>query len=114
MRRKKFFKISLIFAIVFSFFPLISFADSKIPNPPNNFYLDELGMLDEETKENITMTNRELEKKTGSQVLVVTMQNPDGLPASDLAVKIFNSWKIGDQNKKNGVLMLITLSLIHI
>ena len=65
-------------------------------------------MIDEDTKENITETNRELEQKTGSQVVVVTMKNPDELPASDLATKIFNSWTIGDQDKKNGVLMFIT------
>ncbi len=108
MERKKLFKINLIFMIIFLFFPLFSFADISIPNSPSNFYLDELGMIDEDAKENITETNRELEQKTGSQVVVVTMKNPDGLPASDLATKIFNSWTIGDQDKKNGVLMLIT------
>ena len=108
MKRKKLFRINLIFMIIFLFFPLLSFADISIPNPPSNFYLDELGMIDEDTKENITETNRELEQKTGSQVVVVTMKNPDELPASDLAIKIFNSWTIGDQDKKNGVLMLIT------
>ena len=108
MKREKSFRINLIFSIIFLFFPLVSFADTSIPSPPNSFYLDDLGMIDEDTKENITKTNRELEQKTGSQVVVVTMKNPDGLPASDLATKIFNSWTIGDKNKKNGVLMLIT------
>ena len=77
MKRKKLFRINLIFMIIFLFFPLLSFADISIPNPPSNFYLDELGMIDEDTKENITETNRELEQKTGSQVVVVTMKNPD-------------------------------------
>ncbi len=96
----------LLFAMIFLLFPLNSFAD--VPNPPDDFYLDELNMLDKDTKENIARTNRELEEKTGSQVVVVTMKNPDDLPASDLGVQIFNSWKIGDKSKKNGVLMLIT------
>ena len=82
MKKEKLFS-GLIFAIIFLLFPLNSFAD--IPSAPDDFYLDELNMLNEDTKENITRTNRELEEKTGSQVVVV-----------------------GDKNKKNGVLMLIT------
>lgn len=106
MKKGKIFKFNLIFCLLIFLFPLISFAD--LPSAPSSFYLDELGMLDMETKENITKTNRELEQKTGSQIMIATIKNPDGLPASDLGPKIFNKWHIGDQNKKNGVLILIT------
>lgn len=106
MKKGKIFKFNLVFCLLIFLFPLISFAD--LPSAPSSFYLDELGMLDMETKENITKTNRELEQKTGSQIMIATIKNPDGLPASDLGPKIFNKWHIGDQNKKNGVLILIT------
>lgn len=106
MKRKKILQLNLIILLMLIFFPLNSFA--SLPSAPTSFYLDELGMLDKETMENITQTNRELEQKTGSQIMVATIKNPNGLPASDLAPKIFNQWTIGDQTKKNGVLMLIT------
>lgn len=106
MKKRKIFRFNLILCLLIFLFPLISYAD--LPSAPSSFYLDELGMLDMETKENITKTNRELEQKTGSQIMVVTIKNPDGLLASDLGPKIFNKWHVGDQNKKNGILMLIT------
>jgi len=106
MKRKKILQVNLVALFIMIFFPLYSFA--SIPSAPTSFYLDELDMLDMETKENITKTNHELEQKTGSQIVVATIKNNQELPASDLAAKIFNEWTIGDQSKKNGVLMLIT------
>lgn len=106
MKRKKILQVNILVLLMLIFFPLNSFA--SLPATPTSFYLDELGMIDRDTKENITKTNRELEQKTGSQIMVATIKNPQGLPASDLAPKIFNHWTIGDQSKKNGVLMLIT------
>lgn len=81
---------------------------ASLPAIPSDFYYDELGMLDYSTKENITKTNKELVSKTGSQVMVATVKNTNGLPARDLGPQIFNKWKIGDQDKKNGVLILIS------
>ena len=81
---------------------------ASLPAIPSDFYYDELGMLDYNTKENITKTNKELVSKTGSQVMVATVKNTNGLPARDLGPQIFNKWKIGDKDKKNGVLILIS------
>lgn len=108
MKKDKLLISNLILAIIIILFPLCSFADIDLPESPPSFYLDDLHMLDNKTKENISQTNRELEQKTGSQVIVATIKNKSGLPASDLAAKIFNKWGIGDQKKKNGVLILLT------
>lgn len=107
MKKEKLFRINLIVALLVFLFPI--FSQASIPNAPTSYYLDELNMLDETTRRNITQTNRELEQKTGSQVLVATIRNNDGLPASDLGPEIFNKWNIGDQTKQNGALILITL-----
>lgn len=106
MKKGKFVGINLLISLLILLFPLKSMA--SLPAIPSDFYYDELGMLDYSTKENITKTNRELVSKTGSQVMVATIKNTNGLPASDLGPQIFNKWKIGDQDKKNGVLILIS------
>lgn len=85
-----------------------SYAKSDIPAKPDNFYLDQLDFLDSSTKENIEKTNLELEEKTGSQVVLVTLKDLKGRDPFDLGVEIFNSWKIGDEKKDNGVLILLS------
>lgn len=108
MKKGKIFTINLILLISLLIFPFFSVANESLPDPPSDYYLDELNMLDQSAKDNINSTNKELESKTGSQVVVATVKNTQSLPASDLAVKIFNKWKIGDSKKKNGVLILIS------
>lgn len=106
MKKGKFVGINLLISLLILLFPLKSMA--SLPAIPSDFYYDELDMLDYNTKENITKTNKELVSKTGSQVMVATVKNTNGLPARDLGPQIFNKWKIGDQDKKNGVLILIS------
>ena len=106
MKKEKLLKINLILCLIIFLFPIKSIA--SVPASPKDYYYDELGMLDNKTKENIIATNKELYQKTGSQVVVATIKNPSGLPASDLGPKIFNAWQIGDKTKKNGVLILIS------
>lgn len=106
MKKDRIFKLNIILSLLLFLFPFVS--EASIPDAPTSFYLDELNMLDQATKENITKTNRELEAKTGAQILVATINNDSGLPASSLAPQIFNKWTIGDTKKKNGALILIT------
>lgn len=108
MRKAKFKRLWLIFLIFFCLFQSKTYA--SIPNPTDNYYLDEENLLDESTKENINKTNRQLEDKTGSQVIVMTLPNPEGLEGNYYGTEIFNAWKIGDQKKDNGVLILLLMS----
>lgn len=108
MRKAKFKRLWLIFLIFFCLFQSKTYA--SIPNPTDNYYLDEENLLDESTKENINKTNRQLEDKTGSQVIVMTLPNTEGLEGNYYGTEIFNAWKIGDQKKDNGVLILLLMS----
>lgn len=108
MREAKLKRLWLIFLIFFCLFQSKTYA--SIPKPTDNYYLDEENLLDESTKENINKTNRQLEDKTGSQVIVMTLDNPEGLEGNYYGTEIFNSWKIGDQKKDNGVLILLLMS----
>lgn len=105
MKKAKIIRFNIIFLILFCLFPSLVRAED-IYNGINDYCYDELGIIDDITKENIKKTNRELESKTGSQIVVATMNNPDGLEGMDYGSDIFNKLKIGDQNKDNGVLIL--------
>lgn len=108
MEKVRFRKLWLLLIIFFCLFQSKTYA--SIPSPTDNYYLDELNLLDEPTKENISKTNKQLEDKTGSQVIVMTLPNPEGLDGASYGTEIFNAWKIGDQEKDNGVLILLLKS----
>jgi uncharacterized protein len=44
---------------------------------------------------------------TSTQVAIVIIQNIGGYDISEYAVRLFNEWKIGQQQKNNGVLILV-------
>ena len=108
MRKAKLNKIWLLLLVFFCLFQTKTYA--SIPIPTDNYYLDELNLLDDNTKENINKTNRQLEDKTGSQVVVMTLDNPENFEGNYYGTEIFNAWKIGDQKKENGVLILLLMS----
>lgn len=104
---KKKFLLLFLFCLSLTILSIVpSFAE--IPQVPQAFYLDQLGVLSEETKNNITDTNKELDQKTGAQVAVFTTSDLAGNESFTYAVEVFNTWKIGSKDKDNGVLILLS------
>lgn len=46
---------------------------------------------------------------TSSQITIVILKNLDGEPASSYAPELFNLWKIGQEGKNNGILILVSM-----
>ncbi|MCI8345300.1 MAG: TPM domain-containing protein [Clostridia bacterium] len=81
-----------------------------IVKPTNDFYVNDYAkLLDTETKQYIISTNKNLYKKTGSQIVVVTIESLEGNSLEDYATKLFRNFGIGDKNKNNGILLLLSL-----
>lgn len=104
-RSKKLFAI-VIFFFFFLILPSKTWAD-EIPDPPKTYYLDQLNLIDKDTKSYLTRVNKELEQKTGSQVLFVSLANVENDPL-ETGTSIFRKWKVGDKDKENGVLIFIS------
>lgn len=80
----------------------------NIPRHTDDFYVNDFsGILSAETKNQIMKVNLELNKKTGAQVVVVTMDTLDGEDLEIFATDLFRAYGIGDSNKNNGVLFLL-------
>ncbi len=83
-------------------------AELALPRPTSDFYVyDESNILNKEAKEYIIKTNEELYKKTGAQIVVVTIDSLENADINEYAVKLFEEWGIGSREYDNGVLMLI-------
>ena len=85
-------------------------ASAKIPEAPDPFYAaDFANVLDTKTEEHIIDRNGILENQCGAQIVVVTTDFLDGMNIEDYAYKIFNDWEIGDDERNNGLLLLLAV-----
>ena len=90
MKRAVKIKLNLIMIIICCLFPKLAQAED-LSSKINDYCYDELSILDENTKENIKNTNKELQKKTGPQILVLTLNNPNGLDAMSYGCLLYTS-----------------------
>lgn len=75
--------------------------------PTDDFYFyDGAQVLSEETEQYILKHSRELDVKTGAQIVVVTIPSLDGAVLEEYATDLFRKWGIGDAEKNNGLLLL--------
>lgn len=79
------------------------------PSHTDLFYVnDYANVLSDETESRILSVARDLEAQTSAQVVVLTVNSLDGEDISDYAVETFRDWGIGDEDKNNGVLILLS------
>jgi len=91
-------------------FQLPTFAE-QLPNQPNTFYLDQLGVLTTETKELIQQKDTLYKAKTQApQVVLAVVESTDGDSIDNYAADLFKKWKIGNQKEDNGILIVYALN----
>lgn len=100
------------FAIVcFSFLVLIRMADAAMPTPMKNTYIhDFANVLSSSVEEELNRFSEQLDKGTGAEIMVVTVESINGQDPKMYATKMIRSWGIGDAQKNNGVLLLATFA----
>ena len=81
-----------------------------IVSPTNNFYInDYANILSNETEEYILNKSVVLNNVDGTQIVVVTVKNLEGMSLESYATKLFRNFGIGDKQKNNGLLLLLAL-----
>lgn len=81
-----------------------------VVDPPANGYVaDYADVLEKETEDYIIELNQVLQQATGAQIVVVTVDFTDGMSLEEYAYNIFNEWGIGDKEKNNGLLLLLSI-----
>ncbi len=78
------------------------------PRQQGKFILDGADLLPpaEEAKLNARLV--ELQKQNGCELAVVTIKSTGGIRSREYALRLFNSWKIGQSGLNNGTLFLIS------
>ncbi|GHU73934.1 hypothetical protein AGMMS49992_14040 [Clostridia bacterium] len=115
--RKVFARTGLIGLVVWlalgvAMFGMGAFAD--VPSGPTEayqVYVSDFGnVIKSEDAKAMQEIGKLLEEKTGAQVAAVTVSGLDGMAMDTYAVKLFETWKLGDASKNNGVLWLLAVS----
>ncbi|BDR57926.1 TPM domain-containing protein [Xylocopilactobacillus apicola] len=112
MRKKIKLNIVLFVAILFNAiaWPQIVKA-ATLPSSPRSFYYDEAGLLTDSTQQLIENKNRQYKNKSHApQVVVAVVNSTGGEQVGTYARDLFQSWRIGDYSKNNGVLILYALN----
>lgn len=104
---KKFIIILLSFILLFN---LIAHKSNAIVSPSTEFYVnDTANILNSDTEQYIIEINKKLYDKTGAQIVVVTVNNLEGKSIEEYSTELFRSYGIGDKNKNNGVLFIVSI-----
>ncbi|WP_297569614.1 YgcG family protein [uncultured Anaerovibrio sp.] len=83
---------------------------ANIPAPPKQdiYVADFAGMVMSDDKKEILEIGKDLDKRFGAQLVVVTIVSLDGDSIEEYSNKLFRSWGIGNKEKNNGVLLLVS------
>jgi len=76
---------------------------------PHTYVVDKAEVIDADTRDKIESYLRELEQKTGAQVRVLTVQTSDGESEFTYAQRHYEAWKLGQEKKDNGALILLLI-----
>jgi len=68
--------------------------------------VDDAGVLDAATREQLRAKLAALEARSGIQVVVATVKSLNGNAVEDYANRLFRRWQLGQKGKNNGVLLL--------
>ncbi len=82
-------------------------ASAKDVPPLTGRVVDQANLLSPEQRQRIETQLAALEKQTGDQLAVLTVDSLDGDPIEDFANKTGRAWALGQKGKNNGVILLV-------
>lgn len=83
---------------------------SASPAPPKQYVEDLAQKIDAKAKEKLLGYLQELEQKTGVQFIVLTVPTTGGEPIERFALRLAESWKLGQKGKDNGLLLVVAVN----
>ncbi len=103
-----------IFIVLMTILLLLSFCGcsekkEEYPSPKDGAYAHDFAdILSKSTIEDIDKQGKALEDSTTAQVVVVTIKELDGQSIEEYALGLGRKWGVGDEDKDNGVVVLLS------
>ncbi len=100
----------LFFALAVCFGLVLNVSASEIPKITDAFFVNDYAdVIESKYEEQICAKGENLYNATKAQVVVVTVESSNGVSAANYAADIGNKWKLGDEDKDNGVVILLIM-----
>lgn len=97
-----------IIAVLCGLFCLAALAAETIPPPPAQYFNDYAGVVSGATAVQLNQKLDQFERDSSCQILVAVfpkMQSDSSI--EDYAVRVFQSWKVGQSDKNNGAVLFV-------
>jgi uncharacterized protein len=104
-RRGKF--LFLVLAVVVFAMPAVAEPISSLK--PTGYVNDFAGVLSAATQSQLNEMCRQVDRKAGAQIAVVTIKSTDGEDIFKYSVDLYQKWGIGQKGKDRGVLVLLSV-----
>ncbi|MDD3304408.1 MAG: TPM domain-containing protein, partial [Clostridia bacterium] len=102
--------INFLIAFVLVCFTFCTSIFAKVAyNPTNEFFVNDFAnVLSSSTEQQVQSIAVKTQEATNAQIVVVTVPSLDGGDIETYSNELFNSWEIGNKEKDNGILLLIS------
>ena len=86
-----------------------AYSQRAIPPLDNNPVHDEAGVLSPETERELEVFLRRYADSTSNEIAIYIIKSLEGEEIDDYTFRVFDTWKIGQKGRDNGVLLLVAL-----
>ncbi len=98
-----------VFSVVFPAFSQTALSADSLPERTERYYADGESLLSEETKNIIVAINQELMAQDAGEIVVVTTRSFEPYAdETEYALKLFEKWEIGTEEKDDGLLIVVS------
>ena len=80
------------------------------PQTPQQPVVDLAGIIDSDKQSQLNALLRNLEQKTGTEFMILTVTSLDGEGIEPFALRMAERWKLGKKGKDNGMLLAVALN----
>lgn len=96
-------------ALAVCMFVLPVSAAAKYPKPTSRFFVNDFAdVIEQSAEDEIYSKGAALQEKTTAQAVVVTVNTLDGEEPADYALELGREWGVGQKDKDNGVVILLS------
>jgi uncharacterized protein len=95
---------------VFLSFSLTAVAQKEVPELWGQHVHDEAKALSQETVDNLERKLKVFEDSTSNQIAILIVPSLDGDEISQYALRVAEKWKLGQKEKDNGVVLLVSIN----
>ena len=100
--------VSLFFALIT--FAGLSFSGAfEVPQLTDSV-VDQAGLLESSTQQKLANALKVIHAKGGPQLAVLTVETLDSLTIEEASIQVAQAWKLGTEQKDNGILLLVSKS----